>query len=87
MAFVLYYNAALQVLAAFMIFLIGYVAFFAFLIICLLLATGLYEGTKRIRAYALAFAAAGNSNFYLDWVIDRWWGIGNFLLKQTGGSR
>jgi hypothetical protein len=53
MAFVLSYNAALQVFAAFVIFLFGYVAFFAFLTVCLLVATAIYEGAKIVRFHAL----------------------------------
>jgi hypothetical protein len=63
MVFVLSYNAALQVFAAFVLFLFGYFALFAFSVICLLIATGLYEVIKRVRAYAVISASARGSNF------------------------
>jgi hypothetical protein len=63
MVFVLSYNAVLQVFAAFVIFLFGYLALFVLSIICLLIATGLYEVMKRIRAYAVISASARGSNF------------------------
>ncbi|MGA8224277.1 MAG: hypothetical protein WB780_21710 [Candidatus Acidiferrales bacterium] len=58
MAFVLSYNAALQVFAAFVIFLLGYVAFFAFFTICMVIATAIYEGAKIVRFHALASGPA-----------------------------
>jgi hypothetical protein len=61
MAFVLIYNSILQVLAAFVIFLFGYLVFFVFLIICLLIATGLYESAKWIRAYPVRSVSANSS--------------------------
>jgi hypothetical protein len=61
MAFVLSFNFALQVLAAFVIFLFGYLAFMALLMTSLLIATGLYEGMKRVRAYTVRSATAPTS--------------------------
>jgi hypothetical protein len=61
MAFVLAFNFALQVFAAFVIFLFGYLAFMALLMTSLLIATGLYEGMKRVRAYAVRSASAPTS--------------------------
>jgi hypothetical protein len=61
MAFVLTYNSILQVLAAFVIFLLGYFAFFVFLIMCLFIAISLYEGVIWIRAYAVRSASANSS--------------------------
>ena len=87
MAFVLSYNTALQVAAAFVIFLFGYLAFFVFLIICLLIATGLYESAKWIRAYAERSVSANSSTFYFSRVFNRWWGIGNLAPDQPGGPR
>jgi hypothetical protein len=87
MAFVLSYNTALQVIAAFVIFLFGYLAFFVFLIICLLIATGLYESGKWIRAYAERSVSANASILYFSRVFNRWWGIGNLSPDQPGGPR
>jgi hypothetical protein len=61
MGFVLSFNAVLQVIAAFVIFVLGYVGLFVFLILCLLIATGVYEGVMAIRARRVAFASANNS--------------------------
>jgi len=72
MAFVLFYNSILQVLAAFVIFLFGYLAFFVFLMICLLIATGLYESAKLIRAYAEKSVSPNSSIFYFSRVFSRW---------------
>ena len=63
MAFILSYNAALQVFAAFAIFLVGFTTLFIFFITCLLIATGLYEVMKRVRAYAVIAASASGSDF------------------------
>jgi hypothetical protein len=87
MAFVLFYNSILQVLAAFVIFLFGYLAFFVFLIICLLIATGLYETAKWIRAYAEKSVSATSSIFYFSRLFNRWWGIGSLSSEQPGGPR
>jgi hypothetical protein len=54
------FNIALQVVAAFVIFILGYVALFVSLIICLAvclaIGSGVYEGTRRVRAYAVRSA-------------------------------
>lgn len=61
MALVLSNNATLQVIAALVVFLFGYLAFFVFLIVCLLIATGLYEGAKAVRFYAVTSGSANRS--------------------------
>ena len=78
MAFVLIYNSILQVLAAFVIFFLGYFAFFVFLIVTHLIATGLYEGVKWIRACTMRSASASSSIFYFSRVFNRLWGNVNF---------
>jgi hypothetical protein len=49
------FNIALQVIAAFAIFIFGYVALFVSLMIwffvCLVIAKGIYEGAKKVRSY------------------------------------
>jgi hypothetical protein len=57
MAFILAFNLALQVIAAFMIFLVGYLAFFISFMICLVIANGMYEGAKVVQAYAARSAS------------------------------
>jgi hypothetical protein len=56
------FNIALQVIAAFVIFIFGYVALFVSLIICLAvcfaIGKGIYEGARRVRAYAVRSAPA-----------------------------
>ncbi len=56
------FNIALQVIAAFAIFIFGYVALFVSLIICvavsLAVGKGIYEVTRRVRAYAVRSAPA-----------------------------
>jgi hypothetical protein len=53
-------NIAQQVIAAFVIFIFGYVALFVSLIICLAvcfaIGSGLYEGARRVRAYTVRSA-------------------------------
>ena len=53
-------NIAQQVIAAFVIFIFGYVALFVSLIICfavfLAIGSGIYEGARRVRAYAVRSA-------------------------------
>ena len=51
MAFILSYNAALRVIAAFVIFALGYLAVFAFSILCLLIAAAIYAGARAIGAH------------------------------------
>jgi hypothetical protein len=53
MAYILTFNLALQVIAAFMIFLIGYLALFISFMISLAIAKGIYEGTKGVWTYAV----------------------------------
>jgi len=56
------FNAVLPVIAAFVIFIFGYVALFISLMICffvcLLIAKGIYEGAKKARTYAVRSAPA-----------------------------
>jgi hypothetical protein len=56
------FNIALQVIAAFVIFIFGYVALFVSLIICLAVSLaigkGIYEGARRVRAYTVRSAPA-----------------------------
>jgi hypothetical protein len=56
------FNAVLPVIAAFVIFIFGYVALFVSLMICffvcLLIAKGIYEGAKKVRTYAVRSAQA-----------------------------
>jgi hypothetical protein len=47
------FNFEIQVIAAFVIFVFGYVALFGSLMAFLFLAKGLYESAKAVRAYAL----------------------------------
>jgi hypothetical protein len=56
------FNVALQVIAAFVIFIVGYVALFVSILvcvaICLAIAKGIYEAARRVRAYAVRSAPA-----------------------------
>jgi hypothetical protein len=56
------FNIALQVIAAFAIFVFGYVALSVSLIICLAvcfaIGEGVYEGAKKVRTYAMKSAPA-----------------------------
>jgi hypothetical protein len=56
------FNVALQVIAAFAIFVFGYVALFVSSMICfsvcLVIARGIYEGAKKVRSYAMRSAPA-----------------------------
>jgi hypothetical protein len=56
------FNAVLPVIAAFVIFIFGYVALFVSLMICffvcLVIAKGIYEGAKKVRSYAVRSAPA-----------------------------
>lgn len=61
MAFVFQYNVALPVIAAFVIFVLGYLTLFLSLMICLAIAKGLYEGATEIRAFAMRSASANSS--------------------------
>jgi hypothetical protein len=54
------FNIALQVFAAFAIFILGYVALFVSLVtciaVCLGIGKGIYEGAKKVRMYAVRSA-------------------------------
>jgi hypothetical protein len=56
------FNAVLPVIAAFVVFIFGYVALFVFFMICfficLVIAKGVYEGAKKVRTYAMKSAPA-----------------------------
>jgi hypothetical protein len=56
------FNVALQVIAAFAIFVFGYVALFVSSMICfsvcLVIAKGIYEGAKKVRSYTMRSAPA-----------------------------
>ena len=52
MSVLLAFNAGAQMIAAFVIFVVGYAALFGTLSICLAIAIGLYEGAKRIWKYS-----------------------------------
>ncbi len=56
------FNAVLPVIAAFVVFIFGYVALFVSLMICfflcLVIARGIYEGAKKVRTYAVRSAPA-----------------------------
>jgi hypothetical protein len=58
------FNIALQVIAAFVIFIVGYVALFVSLVICLAVSLaigkGIYEGARRVRAYSVRSSPARN---------------------------
>jgi hypothetical protein len=51
MNFLTTYNSAFQVIAAFMIFIVGYVALFLSIMICLVLAHFILEGAQMARAH------------------------------------
>jgi hypothetical protein len=52
MVFISTFNVALRVLAAFVIFLFGYLALFLSLVTCLVAVKVLYEGVKWVWVYA-----------------------------------
>ena len=56
------FNAVLPVIAAFVVFIFGYVALFLSLMICfflcLVIAKVIYEGAKKVRTYAMRSAPA-----------------------------
>jgi hypothetical protein len=56
------FNVAIQVIAAFAIFIFGYVALFVSLVMCLAvnlaIGKGISEGARRLRAYAARSAPA-----------------------------
>jgi hypothetical protein len=55
-------NAVLPVIAAFVVFILGYLALFVSLMICffvcLVIAKGIYQGAKKVRTYAMKSAPA-----------------------------
>jgi hypothetical protein len=55
-------SAVLPVIAAFVVFILGYLALFVSLMICffvcLVIAKGIYEGAKKVRTYAMKSAPA-----------------------------
>ena len=55
-------NTVVPVIAAFVVFILGYVALFVSLMICfflcLVIAKGIYEGAKKVRTYAMRSAPA-----------------------------
>ena len=55
-------NAVLPVIAAFVVFILGYVALFVSLMIwffvCLVIAKGIYEGAKKVWSYTRRSTAA-----------------------------
>lgn len=55
-------NTVVPVIAAFVVFILGYVALFVSLMICFFLclgiAKGIYEGAKKVRTYAMRSAPA-----------------------------
>jgi hypothetical protein len=58
MAFIFTFNLALQMIAAFVIFLVGYLALMICIMICLVIANGVYEGAKWVGAYGVRSASA-----------------------------
>jgi hypothetical protein len=56
------FNTVVPVIAAFVVFIFGYVALFVSLMICffvcLVIAKGVYEGAKKVRTYAMKSAPA-----------------------------
>jgi hypothetical protein len=60
MAFIFTFDFVIEMLAAFVIFVIGYLALFVSLMICLAVLRGIYEGVKRVRAYAVGSASANS---------------------------
>ncbi len=63
-ALILRFSFALQVIAAFLIFLLGYFALLVSLILCVAIAKGIYEGAQRVRAYAVRPASAESFTSY-----------------------
>jgi hypothetical protein len=55
-ALLLRFNVPLLMIAAFVIFVLGYLALFVSLLTFLAITKGLYEGAKRVQAYALRSA-------------------------------
>jgi hypothetical protein len=63
-ALILRFSFALQVIAAFLIFLLGYFALLISLILCLAIAKGIYEAAQRVRAYTVRSASAEDFTSY-----------------------
>jgi len=61
MAFVLRFGFVVQIIAAFVIFVLGYISLFVSLMLVMLLLRGLYESVKWVRTSTLARAAANRS--------------------------
>src|SRR5580692_607898 len=61
MALLIRFNVPVQVVAAFVIFIFGYLALFVSLLTFLAIARGLYKGAKRVRVYALRLASESDS--------------------------
>jgi hypothetical protein len=61
MALMLTFNFTLQVVAAFVVFVFGYLALFGSLLVCVAVATGLYKSAERVLAYLARSASADNS--------------------------
>jgi len=53
MNFLTAYNSTFQVIAAFMIFIVGYLALFLSIMICLLLAHFVLEGSRMARTHLM----------------------------------
>ena len=64
------FNVALEVIAAFAIFVFRYIALFVSLVICLAVSLamgkGIYEGARRLRGYAVR-SASRRLSFHVDW--------------------
>jgi hypothetical protein len=52
------FNVAIQTIAAFVVFIVGYATLFISLMICFAIAKGLYESAKRAWKYAEKLASA-----------------------------
>jgi hypothetical protein len=63
MALVLRFGFAAQVIAAFVIFVLGYVGLFVALMLVMFVVRGLYESVKWLRASALRRATASDAAF------------------------
>jgi hypothetical protein len=61
MALMLAFNFTVQVVAAFVVFVLGYLALFGSLLVCLAVAIGLYKSVKRVLAFMARSSSADNS--------------------------
>jgi hypothetical protein len=66
MAFLLTFNSILQVLAAFVIFLFGYLVLMALLLFSFFIVAGLYKGARMIQVYATRFSWPRSAVFYFS---------------------